>query len=270
MESGEPSRTAQAAALLRAEHQVVDIPPVFEDALALKVAAAIGAHAPAGDAQDPRRRALRAFIAARSRFAEDRLAAAVQRGVAQYAILGAGLDTFAHRNPYREPRLRVYEVDHPATQRWKRARLHDAGIGQPETLAYVPMDFERDALFDALARHGFEAAQPALFSWLGVTAYLPEAAVLDTLRRIAGGSAPGSETVFTIATRASETGARAARLGEPWLSTFDPAGMQASLRQMGFRETLALSAGELNRLYFEGRADRLRVGGSGVIVTARV
>ncbi|MFI5400899.1 MAG: class I SAM-dependent methyltransferase [SAR324 cluster bacterium] len=270
MESGEPSRTARAAALLRAQHQVLDIPPVFEDALALSVAAALGADPPTGDVQDPRRRALRAFIAARSRFAEDRLSAAVQRGVTQYAILGAGLDTFAHRNPYREPCVRVYEVDHPATQQWKRARFHDAGIGQPEALTYVPMDFKRDVLFDALQRHGFEAAQPAVFSWLGVTAYLPEAAVMDTLRRIAGGSALSREIVFTIATCASETGARAAKLGEPWLSTFDPSAMQASLRQMGFRETAALGAGELNRLYFDNRADGLRVGGNGVILTARV
>jgi methyltransferase (TIGR00027 family) len=273
MEPGQPSRTARAAARLRAEHQELDIPPVFADPLARTVLAAADADA-AGDAsgnpRDPRRRGLRAFIAARSRFAEDRLAAAVGRGVTQYVILGAGLDTFALRNPHREAPLRVFEVDHPATQDWKRARLREAGMAEPDALRYVPVDFARDALFDALGRAGFDAGQPALFSWLGTAAYLPEAAVLDTLGGIAGAAAPGSEIVFTVATRPSATGARAAALGEPWLSTFDPADLQARMQRMGFRETEAAGADELNRRYFDGRADGLRVGGSGVILTARV
>ena len=125
---------------------------------------------------------MRAFMAVRARFAEDELALAVRRGVAQFVILGAGLDTFAYRNPF--PNLRVFEVDHPATQEWKRQRLHAENIAIPDSVTYAPVDFNSQTLADGLRAANFQADKPAFFSWLGVTMYLENQTVLDTLRFI--------------------------------------------------------------------------------------
>jgi methyltransferase (TIGR00027 family) len=138
---------------------------------------------------------MRLFIAARSRFAEENLATAVARGVRQYVVLGAGLDTFAHRNPFTEQGLRVFEVDYPATQAWKQRRLADAGLISPASLTFAPVDFERQTLADGLAAAGFDAAAPAFFSWLGVAVYLTRTAIRETLAFIAG-LRSGGEVVF--------------------------------------------------------------------------
>ena len=143
----------------------------------------------------PATRGMRLHIAMRSRFAEEGLAAAVARGVRQYVLLGAGLDTFAHRNPFAQQGLRVFEVDHPATQGWKRQRLAGAGLAPPASLTFAPVDFERETLAAGLAAAGFDAAAPAFFSWLGVVVYLTRAAVIETLRFIASLPA-GTEVVF--------------------------------------------------------------------------
>jgi methyltransferase (TIGR00027 family) len=170
METGRPSATAFGAAALRAAHQLLDAPPAFEDPLALRI---LGPRVAAAIVEDPQRAgapaSLRALVSLRSRHAEQALADAVGRGVRQYVVLGAGLDTFAYRNPFGARGLRVFEVDHPATQRWKRERLAEAGIEVPVRASFAPVDFERDTLADGLARAGFDADAPAFFSLLGVT-----------------------------------------------------------------------------------------------------
>ena len=154
LSEGKPSRTAQATANLRAAHQLLDQPRIFDDPLALRI---IGVQAEAAVRANLGRSPIatfRPFVAVRSRYAEDELARAVQRGVRQYVVLGAGLDTFAYRNPYPVSRLRVFEVDHPATQVWKRARLQEAGIAIPESLTFAAIDFETQTLSDGLQRAG--------------------------------------------------------------------------------------------------------------------
>src|SRR5580692_2940260 len=186
MEEGKFSRTAQRVAIRRAAHQLLDEPKVLDDPLALRI---IGTEAAAALRSDPKEdhafaRAFRAFMAARSRFAEDELARAVASGVSQqrvtqYVILGAGLDTFAYRNPH--PGLRVFEIDHPATQAWKREQLDTAGIPIPPSLTFVPVDFEQQSLAAGLQHCGFNTTAAAFFSWLGVTPYLTHAACRATL-----------------------------------------------------------------------------------------
>ncbi|MEV4638382.1 SAM-dependent methyltransferase [Actinoplanes sp. NPDC049548] len=251
MEAGRPSRTAYSAARYRAAHQVMDGGAIFADPLAVRIV---------GEAPDteeaPGRRGQRLFIAARARFAEDALATAVARGTRQVVVLGAGLDTFAYRNPY--PGLEVVEVDHPDTQAWKRRRLRDEGIEVPATLTYVPVDFEKESLGDR-----FAARPGAFFMWLGVVPYLSREGVDETLGFVAG--VDRAEVVFDYAMptasmsaerRASleARAARAARVGEPWRSSFMPAEVAMLLRESGFGEIEDLGPAELAARYF-GRPD---------------
>jgi methyltransferase (TIGR00027 family) len=193
MQQGQPSRTAMGAAAHRAAHQVLEQGRVFHDPLALRI---LGSHADAlvQEARDrPDRRPMRLFIAARTRFAEDALGAAVARGTRRLVVLGAGLDTFAYRNPHEG--LAVIEVDHPATQAWKRERLAGAGLTPPPSLTFAPIDFERETLADGLAAAGFDPTEPAFFLWLGVVPYLTEEAIVATLGFL--GELPGgAEVVF--------------------------------------------------------------------------
>jgi methyltransferase (TIGR00027 family) len=169
----EASRTALGAAAYRAAHQILDTPVVFADPLAVRI---LGEHSDAAlrrqlDPEEARSWSrLRAFIAARSRFTEEALDEAVRSGTLQFVVLGAGLDTFAYRSPYG-PRLAVFEIDHPATQAFKRVQLEAAGIDVPPWLTFVPVDFEHQSLIAALEAAGFRRQEPALFSWLGVTMY---------------------------------------------------------------------------------------------------
>lgn len=278
---GAPSATAQGAAVLRALHQVIDYPRILEDPLAVPIVGSEGARAlqPTADRVS---RGLRAFVAMRSRYTEDRLAAAVARGVRQYVALGAGLDTFAYRNPHSGRGLRVFEVDHPATQRWKLARLQAAGVSIPPALTFVPVDFETQTLPDQLQRAGFRFEDPAFFSMLGVVVYLTESAVMQTMRFVSAG-APGSEIVFEFAlpeSRLSEAArssrarllARMAELGEPWLTFFEPEALVEKLRAAGFNGVDMLQPEDANLAYFSGRIDSLRVSssGSGYVAAARV
>lgn len=261
MKIGEPSRTALAAAAHRAAHQLVDSPRVFEDPLA---AGLLGADW-RPEAEVLGRRAMRAFICARSRLAEDALAAAVLRGVNQYLLLGAGLDTFAWRNPH--PDLAVFEADHPATQAWKRERL--AGQAAPSGPVFVAVDLEREPLLDALVQAGVDLDRRLFVAWLGVTPYLESDTVMETLEVLAG--LPGGvELVFDYGPRPeSLTGllraayelraARVAAVGEPWLSGFDPRALIDGLADLGFDQIEDLGPAELNARYFDGRADGLRV-----------
>jgi methyltransferase (TIGR00027 family) len=191
MNADQPSHTALRAAAHRAAHQICEDGRTFKDPLALPILGAEPQAVLSSPLEAPAVRSMRLFIAARSRFAEERLAAAVARGVRQYVVLGAGLDTFAQRNPFDG--LRVFEVDHPATQAWKRERLAQAGLPPSASLAYAPVDFERETLAAGLAAAGFRAEAPALFAWLGVVVYLTRAAIFDTLAFIADGA---NEVVF--------------------------------------------------------------------------
>ncbi|HEY6212777.1 MAG TPA: SAM-dependent methyltransferase [Vicinamibacterales bacterium] len=277
-----PSRTAQRVALRRAAHQLLDAPLVFADPLALRI---IGADDERLLTANPSHfdatafdRGLRAFAAARSRLVEDRLAEAIPEGLSQLVVLGAGLDTFAYRNPYEQ--LRVFEVDHPDTQAWKRARLETAGIAVPPSVSYVPVDFATDDAFDALGAAGFRDDEPSAFSWLGVVTYLTLDAVRSTLRRIA--SLPrGSFVVFDYAISRDllaehqraildEAAARVAAIGEPFVTFFHPHDLDGELREAAFSNVEQLGPAELNARYFSGRTDDLRAGGMAWIACATV
>jgi methyltransferase (TIGR00027 family) len=270
MQEGKFSRTAQRVAIRRAAHQLLDEPKVLDDPLALRI---IGSEAAAALRSDPKEhhafsRAFRAFMAARSRFAEDELTRAVESGVpqqrvTQYVILGAGLDTFAYRNPH--PGLRVFEIDHPATQAWKREQLQEAGIPIPPSLTFVPVDFEHQTLADALASSGLNTSAPAFFSWLGVTPYLTREACMTTLRVIAK-MPEGSGVVFDFAIDPALLNAgqrqaldalskRVAAAGEPFQLFFDPAKLQHELKTLGFHRTEFLQSAQINARYFQDRAD---------------
>jgi methyltransferase (TIGR00027 family) len=276
-----PSLTAQRVALRRAAHQLFDHPPVFEDPLAIAIlgqepAARLesGDTSEAGGSQH-----LRAFMAARSRYAEDELALAVAHGAIQYVVLGAGLDTFAYRNDF--PGLRVYEVDHPATQTWKRKQLNEAGIPIPSSLVFVPTDFEEQSLGSVLESSGFQTSELSFFSWLGVTPYLTAEAAMATLAFI--GSLPAhSGVVFDYAIERSSLdlteqmamdalASRVARAGEPFRLFLNPNALKRMLTVAGFHEIEDLGPAEIDHRYFSGRTDGLRVGmGLAHLVNARV
>ena len=271
---GTPSRTALVVARLRAAHQWLDVRPVLCDPVALPLlgeaeAAALRSNPSA--LNDPLSRGLRAAVVARSRFVEDRVAQNVATGTRQYVVLGAGLDTFAYRHPFGDAGLRVFEVDHPGTQRWKRQLLSDAGITVPPSLAFVPLDIERDNLLEALRDSGFRTDRAAVVGWMGVTMYLTEDTVLRTAQAMAA-LAPGSCLCFDYHVLDTALGdmdrlaleilrSRAAALGEPWVSKFDPARLETLLLDLGFRSTESVSGDELNERYFAQRSDGLRTGG---------
>ncbi|MCJ7594652.1 MAG: class I SAM-dependent methyltransferase [Desulfobacterales bacterium] len=269
----------------RAAHQLLDSPRVFDDPLALRIIGAAGAAALRADPRQFEGHALapylRASLAVRSRFAEDTLAELVPQGVRQYVILGAGLDTFAYRSPYPALTLRVFEVDHPATQTWKRQRLVDERIEAPPGLVFVPMDFEAQTLPTELARAGLNPAAPTFFSWLGVTPYLKVEAVLATLQQVLATTRQGGGIVFDYGINPKFLGtaqravfdalaARVAAAGEPWKTFFEPADLGQTLRDLGFRDIQDWSAEDLNRRYLAERSDGLRVGSLAHIVKATI
>lgn len=264
-----PEDTAARVALWRALHVAADpAPHVFEDAVGLKLVAP-----PAGWRERPDMsaftRPFRASILARARFVEDALAEAVARGVSQYVILGAGLDTFVQRKPELAARLTVFEVDRPGPQAWKRRRLTELGYGVPPSLRFVPVDFESGASWrDRLAESSFDAARPAFVASTGVSMYLTKDAIADTLRQVAA-FAPGSALVMSfmlpielcdLAVRPGvERAAAGARAnGTPFLSFFTPAEMLDLARACGLRGVRHVSAAELGERYFSGRTDGLR------------
>ena len=190
MEPGQPSRTALAAATHRAAHQILEGGRIFADPLALRI---LGVDQEATSDITPNKMRpqpqMRLFIAMRTRFAEDALAAAVQCGACQLVVLGAGLDTYAYRSPFGE-RLRIFEVDHPATQAWKRHRLDAGSIPSPCWLTFAPVDFERETLSQGLKSVGFNPSQRTSFTWLGVVPYLSTEAVWSALSFIADAVQP--------------------------------------------------------------------------------
>jgi methyltransferase (TIGR00027 family) len=266
-------------AIRRAAHQLMDAPPVLDDPIAARLIGE-GYRGKMGRASHRVGRDLRAFVAARSRYAEDRLAEAVARGVRQYVVLGAGLDTFAYRNPFAG--LRVFEVDFPATQEWKRGLLAEAGIAQPEGLRFVPLDFEDTTLDEGLAEAGFDRGAAAFFGWLGVVPYLTLEAFRATLGVIAQLPA-GSGVSFDYAVRPERLSpvgrkafdalvGRVAAAGEPFQLFFTPEEMGAELHKAGFRRFEQLDSDHLNELYFKDRADGLKLSAVklGMLATAWV
>jgi len=267
----------------RAAHQLLDTPPVFADPLALAV---VGSEAETelrtgSEWHGASSTGLRAFIAARSRLAEDTLADAITRGVGQYVLLGAGLDTFAYRSGAKYPGLKVFEIDHPATQAWKRERLAEVHIAVPKNVTYVPVDFETDTLVDGLKRAGFDFSGPAVFAWLGVTPYLSPATVMDMLHTVAHTMQRGSEIVFdytqplsnmTQDERAnfSAMAERVASLGEPFRSSFEPGAFARDVAAAGFSAVEDFDVEMLNARYFADREDGLKLRGRAHLMRARV
>jgi methyltransferase (TIGR00027 family) len=272
MLEAKPSRTALRVAMRRAAHQIYDERPlVFEDPIAVPILGETYAEEVRRTPTRPDRPfsvALRAFLVARSRYAEDNLARAVGHGVTQYVLLGAGLDTFAHRNPY--PGLRVFEVDHPATQAWKQELLDAGGLVTPECLTYAPVDFERESLPERLHAVGFNPALPAFFAWLGVVPYLTLAAFRSTIGFIAAQPA-GSGVVLDYGQPRhvlpmleqlahDSLASRVALAGEPFQLFFTPEEIAAELT--AFRRIEDLGTGEINHRYFAGRNDSLWLRGT--------
>ena len=260
------SRTALGTACMRAAHQLLDAPPrILEDPVALKLlgpAAARRITEGVDGYQTPERRGLRAHVVLRSRYAEDRLAAAVRRGVTQYVILGAGFDTFALRQPEWAGPLRIVEVDHAGTQGTKIAMLAAAGLAMPANAGFAGIDLERESLRDGLRRHQFPLSEPTFFSWLGVTMYLNEGAIDAVLKSVAAFPA-GSEIVLTFAQPPGDSPSpfqrRAASVGEPWVSYFTPAALEAKLRGAGFGRVEFLAPEEAEARYFRPRPPDLPV-----------
>lgn len=281
LEASRPSQTAIASALMRAAHLLLDAPPaVLRDDFALplsgwKESALIAGFAAlqtklAQETSPTEAKLLlqsvRAITVLRARYVEDLLAEAHQRGVRQYVVLGAGLDSYALRTSLQ---LSVFELDHPSTQGSKRERLAALGLKTGPQHHFVPIDFEAEPPLRALARAGFRAELPTFFSWLGVINYLGQAAIFDTLRALAQ-LPPESAVVFDyvlpdylldaagrrlVSTLLTDMSAR----GEPGQSFFSPEELGQRVRSLGFREVVDLGPEEANARYFSGRSDELRL-----------
>ncbi len=244
MNPNEPSRTALMIARQRAAHQLLDHGSILSDPFAIKILREDEKDVLQFANAHPLASIGRLFTAARSRIAEDSLSKAVDRGVRQIVILGAGLDTFALRNPHGARHIRIYEVDHPATQAWKRQRLAEAQIALPPCLSLAPVEFERDDVGENLVAAGFQQNSPAFFTWLGVVPYLTEDAIARTLDYIS--SIQNSEVVFDymeppeafseelkqLETQRTE---QLKKMGERSVTLFGPAAIAAILRSHGFR-----------------------------------
>ena len=296
MEDGRPSSTAMGAAMARAAHLLLDgEPKILKDELALGFSgmenkAALRAALQTIQAELAQRstpelapivfRNVRTLTTVRSRYAEDELSKAIGRGVAQYVILGAGLDSFAYRRRDLAEIVHVFEVDYPATQAWKQARRSTLGVELPSNLTFIPLDFEKQSLADALRAGGYRAEKPAFFSWLGVTEYLTEEAIFMTLQVIAA-MAPGSEIVFQYVLPESlldEENRRlfavfkafAAARSEPIRSLFEPTNLAARVKALGFAEVWDFGSEEADARYFAGRTDGLHASRLAHFMKARV
>lgn len=264
----QPSRTALRVALRRASHQLFDAEPlVFRDPLAVRILPAAQweelSRTP-NKTKRPFSASLRAWMVTRARFAEDTLAKRHAEGfAAQYLVLGAGLDTFAYRNPYKD--VQVFEVDHPATQAWKQECIASAKIAVPSTMHYVPVDFERDSLAEQLSNAGFDWQRPTVIAWLGVVPYLTPEAFRTTLSTLAQ-CASGSEIVFDYAwprhmlgeeeqKQRDSMSRRVAQVGEPFQLFFSNEELAEELAGCGWKLCEALGGHDLNALYLSGRCD---------------
>ena len=276
MRTGEPSRTAWAAAFHRAAHQVLEQGRIFQDPLALRFLGK-DAETVAREAEErPFSRRMQIFIAVRHRFAEDAIEASVEGGVRQVVVLGAGLDTWAYRTPIAN-RIRIFEVDRPQTQLWKRERLNTAGIALPDSLTFAPVDFERQTLSEGLGA-GFNCREQTFFTWLGVVPYLTPEAMWSTLAFIA--SLPnGAHVVFDYGDppdslspemRAAhdQRAARVSAVGEPWLNYFTAEDLRAKLISLGFSEIEDLGPPEIASRFFPNRAASIPKRGGHIVHAA--
>jgi methyltransferase (TIGR00027 family) len=290
-QSAGASRTAVNVALLRALHAEDDEPKIFNDYLAGKLVTPeeradfestviaslelfrsetdISSLAPVSRLRESlRATTTQDLLITRARFIEDHLLDRVERGVSQYVILGAGLDTFALRRADLQNRLTVFEVDHPATQESKRARLRAAGLSCPPNLHFLPIDFERESVVEVLRRSPYRTDRAAFFSWAGVTYYLPSEIVLGVLRSIRCIATRGSCVAFDyldsqafdplkVSARIRVIMERVRQIGEPMITGFDPDRLPAMLAEVGFHVVEGLSPEEQRSRYFNGRRDGL-------------
>ena len=270
MEPGKRSVMAEGTALFRAAHQLIDDDPkILRDPLALTVLGTTAEEIEADREQHsrPYSRQMRTLTVMRSRYTEDELAASRSRGVTQYVVLGAGLDTSPYRGGHTAEHWRTFEIDHPETQRWKLDCLREAGIRTPDNLTHVAIDFERESLADGLERNGFDRSQPTFFSWLGVMYYLQQESALATFRCIAG-LPSGSQVVldFMLDDASLDEDRResvrkasqyVASIGEPWLTRYSPEELEASLRDIGFSQVTYFSNELANQRYLKNRSDGL-------------
>jgi len=279
MQIGKPSRTAMAAAAHRAAHQILEQGRIFADPLAVRILGEDADVLARKADEDPTGRRMRIFIAIRTRLAEDALAAAIDCGVTQLVVLGAGLDTYAYRSPLRE-RVRIFEVDHPATQAWKRERLADAEIPIPSTLTYAPIDFERQTLAEGLSAAGFDLQQSTFFTWLGVVPYLTEDAIWSTLGFIAG-LPRGAHVVFDYSNPPEtfseelrlahdKRAARVAELGEAWLSYFEEDDLRVKLMTLGFSRIEDFGPPQIAARFFPNRVSNMSSKGGHILLAATV
>jgi methyltransferase (TIGR00027 family) len=265
-----PDHTAVRVALWRAMHVKVDAPPhVLVDEIGLQLVAPDDTWQQRPDMHPQGTRGYRASIVGRARLIEDLVQEQAQKGVRQYVILGAGLDTFAQRRPDLGAQLRVFEIDKPETQAWKQKRLAELKLGVPNHLQFVPVDFEGgDSWREKLALNAFSIDKPAIVASTGVSMYLTQEANLATLRQIAS-LAPGSTLAMTFmlpldlinpAERPQHEMVyeRARAAGTPFLSFFRPAEILAMGRQAGFRDVQHISGNDIIQRYFAGRPDGLQ------------
>lgn len=260
MKRGQFSLSAVGAAAHRAMHQKAEGGMIFLDPIAPIILDAVELINAEKEIDVPANRSTRIFMAARSRFSEDLIAEAVARGVRQVVVLGAGLDTFAIRNPYASVGLNVFEVDHPETQALKRARIARISENIPKEAHFVPLDFETQNLCEALIEADFDDRLPAFFVWLGVVPYLTIDSIRSTLSFIA--ELPLSEVVFDYSeplenyeperrSRMEALGKRLAELGEPWVTHFDPLTLAKELHGQGFKEIDDLDLSRISKRYRE-------------------
>lgn len=269
MAERDASMTAQSVAVLRAAHQLIDgTPPILDDPVIVRMLGPdleVQLRRELDRYQSGPARGLRSHVVLRSRVAEDELEDAVARGVRQYVLLGAGLDTFAYRQPEWARSLEIIEVDQPASQAHKRRLLAWGSVDIPSNVRYADVDFEQETLADGLRRCGVPFDRPTFFSWLGVTMYLTREAidaVLSTVAAFAAGSA--ITLTFAQPPEPDDQGAgsrffaeRAASVGEPWISYFEPAEIEAVLRSHGFTDVRFLTREAAMRQYYAERRDGL-------------
>lgn len=270
MEADKRSLMAEGTALFRAAHQLIDADPkILADPLALPILGVTAEEIEADRARHFKSYLIhaRTLTVMRSRYTEDELATSVKRGVTQYVVLGAGLDTSPYRSGHAAEKLQVFEIDHPETQRWKLERLQSSGIRTPDNVKHVAIDFERESLAEGLERGAFDRNQPTFFSWLGVMYYLQSESALSTFRYIADLPA-GSQVVLDFmldddsldeAHRESVRNASeyVASIGEPWLTRYSAAELESILGDIGFSEVTWFSNELATARYLAGRSDDL-------------
>jgi methyltransferase (TIGR00027 family) len=300
MEDLAVSRTALATSLMRAAHTRLDPHPLIDDAWGdrlvpehardmLRQAALARLSPQAREAalaspgaivdESLRRSPAYANVITRTRFAEDALQAAVQKGIRHYVLIGAGFDSFALRRPRFAAELEIFEIDFPATQELKRERIEACGLTLPDSVHFIPADLSRETVADALARSPFLPRELTFFSWLGVTMYLTREANLATLRSIASCAPAGSELVFTyfderlreVQSEAfNQLQRRVAALGEPFLSGFDPTALRRDLDGCGLELLEDLTGAQVAAKYHRGGNDGLRSSSFSHIALAQV